>query len=112
MERTMLLPEFAPLVLERVMVGSIVVVTAAGVIGLTVGQMQSRWHISNTAAWLFFIVAFLATVALSGFFQVAERLAPHLQPYIGFVALISVIVNAAIWTSCSYTLFSGKRSRS
>ncbi len=98
--------------LERVIVGSIVVFTAAGLLGSAVGHLQRRWQISNTAAWLFFFVALLATVALSGLFQVAERFAPHLQPYMGIVALISVIANAAVWTACFYTLFGGKRSKS
>lgn len=106
------LPEIAPLALETVVVGSIVVFTAAGVLGFAVGQLQRRWHISNTAAWLFFFVTLLATVALSGFFQVAERFAPLLQPYMGIVALVSVIANAAVWTACLFTLFGGKRSKS
>lgn len=104
--------EIAPLALERVVVDSIVVFTAAGILGLVIGQLQRRWQISNTAAWLFFFVALLATVALSGFFQVAERFAPLLEPYMGIVALLSVIANAAVWTACFFTLFGGKRSRS
>lgn len=106
------LPEIAPLALEREIVGSIVVFTAAGLLGYAVGLLQRRWQISNTAAWIFFFLALLATVALSSFFQVAERFAPLLQPYMGIVALVSVIANAAIWTACLYTLFSGKRSKS
>lgn len=108
----MSLPEIAPLALERVIVGSIVVFTTAGLLGYAVGQLQRRWQISKTAAWIFFFLALLATVALSGFFQVAERFAPLLQPYMGIVALVSVIANAAVWTACLYTLFGGNRSKS
>lgn len=106
------LTEIAPLALETMIVGSVVVFTAAGLIGLAIGRLQRRWQISNTAAWVLFFVALLATVALSGYFQVAEHFAPYLQPYMGFVALISVIANAAVWTTCLYTFFGGKRSRS
>lgn len=104
--------EIAPLALEKVIVGSIVVFTAAGLLGFVVGQLQRRWQITNTAAWIFFFVALLATVALSGFFQVAERFAPLLQPFMGIVALVSVMANAAVWTACFYALFGGKRSNS
>lgn len=100
-----------PLELERVIVGSIVVFTAAGLNAFAVGQLQRRRQISSSAAWIYFILSFMATVALCGSFQVAERFAPYLQPYMGFVALISIVANAAIWTGALYSLFGHKRSR-
>lgn len=103
-------PEMAPLAFERVIVGSIVVFTSAGLLGLAVGQLQRRWLFSNTAAWLFFILTLMATVALSGFLQIPERCAPYLQPYMGIVAIISFGANVAVWTVCFYTIFGGKRS--
>jgi len=54
----------------------------------------------------------LATLAMSGYFQIAERFAPILEPYMGIVALVSVIANVAVWTVCFFTLFGGKRSKS
>jgi len=108
----MLLPEIAPLAIETMIVGTIVVFTAAGVLGSVAGQLQRRLKISNIAAWFFFFGALLATLAMSGYFQIAERFAPILEPYMGIVALVSVIANVAVWTVCFFTLFGGKRSKS
>lgn len=106
------LSEMAPLALEKAIVGAVVVFTAAGLLGLVVGQLQLRLKIGNTTSWIFFTVALLATVLVCGFFQVAEHLAPYVQPYMGLVAAISVLANAGIWTVCLYSLFGGKRARS
>ncbi|NWB63553.1 hypothetical protein [Pseudomonas sp. F1002] len=97
--------------LERVIVGSIVVFMAAGLYAFAVGQLQRRRRISTRAAWIYFLIGLLAIVALCGSFQVAERLAPYLQPYMGLVALISVVVNALIWTVALYSLFGRKHSK-
>lgn len=106
------LSEFAPLALEKAIVGALVVFTAAGLLGLVVGQLQKRVKTSSTTSWIFFTVALAATLLVCGFFHVSERLAPYLQPHMGFVAAISVLANAAIWTVCLYSLFGGKRARS
>ena len=53
----MLLPEIAPLAIETMIVGTIVVFTAAGVLGSVAGQLQRRLKISNIAAWFFFFGA-------------------------------------------------------
>ncbi|WP_449124753.1 hypothetical protein [Pseudomonas viridiflava] len=97
--------EYAPLALEKMIVGSIVVFTAVGLNALAAGKLHHSYQLSNSAAWLYFILATAACIAMAATFQIADRLAPYVQPYMWLIGLISIVVNAAIWSMALVSLF-------
>ncbi|WP_137808433.1 hypothetical protein [Pseudomonas sp. G(2018)] len=106
----MLIAEYGPLALETTLVGSIMVFVSTGLIGLTVARLQRRYRINKAWAWIISILALLAVIALQGFFQVAEHLAPVVQPYMWLFGLMGFGATVVFLTLCLYTMFGGKAS--
>lgn len=105
-----MLPEIAPLALEKMIVGTMMVFATAGAAGLFVARLQRRHRINAVWSWVIFFSSMLAVIALQGFFQVAERLAPMVQPYMWVFGLVSFGVSAVFWTLCIFTVLGGKFS--
>lgn len=106
----MLTQGFAPLALETTLAGSIIVFVSTGLIGLAMMRLQRRYQINNTWAWIISIVTLLAVVTLQGFFQVAERLAPVVKPYIGVFGAMGLAVGVVFGALGLYILLGGKAS--
>lgn len=106
----MLIAEYAPLTAEKLLVGSIMIFVTSGLLGMVVTRFQRSYRRHPAWAWLIWIVGMSAVIALQGFFQIAERLAPLVQPYMRLFGIMGLAVSVVFWTLCFYTLFGGKLS--
>ncbi|MGN9498502.1 hypothetical protein ACTMQ1_26615 [Pseudomonas syringae pv. aptata] len=96
--------EYAPLAVEKMVIGSILVFATSGLVGLAVARLQRIYQITNGWAWLIAILAILSLLAPQVFFQLPERMAPVVVPYMWMFSVLSVAVSALFWALCLFTL--------
>lgn len=103
--------ELAPLVLEGSIIGAMVLVTAVVVLGRAVTILQRRWNLSNARSLGMFFASLATVVLLSGYFQVAERFAPDLTPFLDLIGVMGIFATSAFWSLGLYVLLGGKLPR-
>jgi hypothetical protein len=109
-ENKMLSLELAPLAVEKMVVGIMLVFATTGLVGLAVARLQRIHQITDGWAWLIVILAIAALLAPQVIFQLPERLAPVVVPYMWIFSLLSFFVSVLFWSLCLFTLCGNKVS--
>lgn len=100
-----------PLVLEASIIGVLILVTAVVALGRGITILQRRWNLSNARSLGMFFASLATVVLLSGYFQVPERFAPDLTPFLDLIGVMGIFATAAFWSVGLYVLLGGKLPR-